>query len=700
MLEVAVATALLAALSLVVGASSALALRREIDGRVAVLVDSVLHGLVWVPLAVTFWAWAGCVGAVAVLALWVASAVLAWKRRGAWPGSRRRPVRREVLVAVAWVVVLALALLVRLRQADFLPWVGDMGAYVNWANELARTGELRATWPPLLSADLAVASAALGSASTTIGVPFMGMCLVVAVGRVVQQVTGAWVPALAAGAATALQLHAVWYSSFPASESLNAPVLLVWLLLIHRLFTGAGRATAVGAAAVMLSLALLRGNAPLVLLPLTVVLAVAWGARSWRTVLPGAWAAWWASLVGSVVGYWYGIAEIHRYFVSTQLAMMFPSSVLDALDTLRLTRPAVSTAVALVAVVVGALVVGGRLVAGRVAAPVPAGHGSLPGVLLVLTAAGWVAVVVWQVAAGGDVAQILSRMGWILVLGAVVGLVVVARVGDVPAQALALLGGALALFYLVLHATRLGSAREHSFYLYWDRYLVSEVLPIALVLTFVAVAWAGRLLPVGAVRARSLPARAAACVVVVALVVVPGAGQLRIVTSEVFMRGAHEFTLELSDAVDAASEGRDLPVVWSADSTAGVDRWFFPNTWMAFAVPLERTFGHEVLNIPSTGNGFLPDRVVGAQSLSAVAACTGNPEMVLLDVRTGGPAADVRIDEPGVRVEFLGAHQGVLQLLGQPAGNGWYSATFVVDVWKVSLDRLPPMTFEQCTYSM
>ena len=684
-----------------VGAPSALALRRTVDGRVVVLVDAVLHGLVWVPLAVTSWTWGGVAGACVVMVLWCGTVVVAWRRRGAWPAGVRPVARQDLAWGGAWGAVLAVALVVRLRPADFLPWVGDMGAYVNWANELVRTGELRATWPPLLSADLAVSGLLFGTAGTTAGVPLMGMCLVLAVGRVVHQTTGARGAALAAGAATALQLHAVWYSTFPASESLTAPVLLIWLLLVHRLLAAPGGwPTTAGVAVATAALALLRGNAPLLLVPLTAVLVVALCARAWRPVLPGVWAAWGAAVVGSLVGYWYGISEIHDYFVTTQMGMMFPERLLDVLAELRLTDPVPTTALGLGVVVAAVLVGGTRLVRRRARADQGPGGRAVPELLLAATAAGWAALVVWQLAADGDVVQILSRMGWALVVGAVLGLVVVARSGDAPAQLLALLGGLLALVYLVLHATRLGSVRGHAFYLYWDRYLVSEVLPVALVLTFVGVAWLGRVLPARLPEPRARQLRVVACVVAASVVVLPGLGQLRLARSEVFLRGAHDLTEELSQAVDDAGDGRDLPVLWSADSTEPVPDWFFPNTWMAFAVPLDRTFGHDVLNVPSTGDGFLPDRVVDAAALDGIAACTGQREMVLLDLRTGGPAAGERLAGAGARAELRGAHQGVVQLLGQPAGDGWYSATFVVDVWKVVVQTPQARTNQECAEIM
>ena len=41
-----------------------------------------------------------------------------------------------------------------------------------------------------------------------------------------------------------------------------------------------------------------------------------------------------------------------------------------------------------------------------------------------------------------------------------------------------------------------------------------------------------------------------------------------------------------------------------------------------------------------------------------------------------------------------------MQLLGQPAGDGWYSATFVVDVWKVVVQIPQARTNQECAEIM
>lgn len=697
MLEVAGVTAVLAVLLTALGLPSALALRARRDGWVAVVADAPLHGLVWLPLGVVGWTWLSWWGLSVVSATWGAAVVAAVRGLPAAGSVRpRRPAGRAVARGAAWAAVLALAVVVRLREVNFLPWMGDMGAYVNWSNELVRTGELTATWPPLFSAYLSVSTAFFGTAHTTAGMAVVGLVLVVAVARLAGRLgAGPWVE-LAAAATLALQLHAVWYSSFPTSESLTAPLTVLWLGLLHRAVLEPARRHTVAVGVALLALGMLRGSAGMLLAPLGLALLLAVVVRAWRPLARPLWAATGASIVASVVAYWYGISEIRRYFVDIQLREVLPASLWRRLDDLTLFDPSWWSAGVLVG---GVLVV--RLVGTLAVRRVTRGPGDDTGwgaaIVLVAIAAATVAVVAREWAVDGEVWQILVRMGPALLVGAVVA-TAAAGWRRVRADQLAVLLAALVmLMFLVLHASRLGGAREHSFYLYWDRYLVSEVLPFSVVLAFAGLGWAlrpawRRTPPDEAQGPARVPGRTRALRGVAALtgaaalavVVVPGLPALRQATDDVFLRGAYPLTVELLDIV-AQGQG---PAYWSADSRSGVENFTaFPNTWMAFAVPLGRTFGLDVVNVNrGSVRDFGPDDVLQANAVAFTAACAEVDTFVLLDVQTGGPDAPERLAAPGISVEPIGLVEGPMLFLGQPAGErGWYAVDFRVEAWQVTV---------------
>lgn len=696
MLEVAVATTVLGLLLVVVGLPSAILLRRRADGWLAVLIDAALHGLVWLPLAVTAWAWLELAGLAVVVAAWATVVFLVATGRAKAPPMRRPAVlgRRAITLGGGWLVVLTVAALVRMREDNFLPWIGDMGGYVNWANEFVRTGDLRAQWPPLYPAYLAVSTALFGTAHTTIGMPVVGIILLLGIARMLHQLGVHRGVLLAAGGAVALNLHAVWFSSFPASESLNAPVFVLWLTLVHRLLVGSARHRAVvaGVGVTMLALGLLRGSAPLLLLPLGVVVVLALEIRLWRRFARPLWSAFAVSAVASVVCYWYGIAQIPGYFVGSQLHEMLPGRVWLQLERGGLFDLTVRTAATLVLggatiLLVGTVVVARISRAGPRTAAV--GGTSARWVRFVpLVVAALFAALVWsQVLVDGEVAAILSRMSAALVAGAVLTLAAAGWSRARAGQVVAVLMGSVALTFVGLQARRLGGVRTHAFYLYWDRYLFSEVLPVLVVLTFLGLGWVverlGRTTVPGRHRTRAL--QVVAAVVVVGIVVVPSLRALRLAAADVYMRGAYDLTDRLANLV--AQE--DLPVYWSADSNNGVPGFFiFPNTWMAFAVPLERTFGLDVFNIEQgRHHDFERDDVLEARQVPFIAACAQVTEFVLLDVATGGPGADRAVSSPGVRVEPLGVEEGAVSFLTQPPDElGWHVVDFRVAAWRVTVE--------------
>ena len=239
--QIGVSILTLAVIFVVGGIPFAWAVRRRTEGWIALVIDSALFGAVAVTLAITAWTWLG-VGGIVVTALLYLAAI-------AWlvvtkPGLPARPARLSPAswgLVAAWVALFALAIALRWHDVNFLPWVGDMGAYVNWANEFVRTGELNAGWPPVFPVFLSICSFLFGSAGTTSGMAISGILLLAVIARILGQLgVNRWIVFGVVGA-LAVNVHAIWFATFPGSESLNAPFFIAWLSVFVTVLRTEGR---------------------------------------------------------------------------------------------------------------------------------------------------------------------------------------------------------------------------------------------------------------------------------------------------------------------------------------------------------------------------------------------------------------------------------------------------------------------------
>jgi hypothetical protein len=698
--ESAVAIAMVTHLVLfvIVGAPVALAIREKTDGWGALLVDTLAFGLVLLVLGVTMYSWLGWLGVALVAATWVAMLAHAIARRTGLPGVAV-PRGREWVFVGAWIGLAVVTIVLRFRSVNFLPWVGDMGAYVNWANEFARTGELNASWPPYFSSFLSISTTLFGDGATTAAVGITGLVLVVVLARLLGRLgVGRWI-AFTTSALLAISLHGVWFATFPGSESLNAPLFLLWLATV----VGALRSSRqnlpvwlVLAGVLMVSLGLLRGTAPLLLIPLIATAAVATTVGMWRDIAQRVWLVLGASLVGALVTYWYGILEIPRYYVDTQVRDLVPGSLFGLIEKAGLFEPTVLTA-AVLAVVTIVLIGGGWLIAGRrAAATPPAATPTTPSsrvavVLGAVLASAMLLGIVIDVALNAELIRGFLRAGIWLLFGGIAVIAVIGR-SKLPHWVIlfTLFIGSIAALFLAIQSYRLKIARGHAFFLYWDRYLFSELIPLFYVLfgLLLAVAWlvwgsalVTRFAAAESRRTRAVPAVVAA--VALALVVVPTVPQVHLATSDTYMAGAWSFEQELIAEIPTTS----TPVLWSATTERQVDGWFFPNTWMAFAKPLERSYGYDVLGIHGRGSDFAPDLVLDDASLAAVAVCAKAPEIVVFETQSGGTPLDARVTEPGITLTTIGEKTSDISVISQPPTvKGWTKATITVKAWLVRVD--------------
>jgi hypothetical protein len=679
LLVTAAIIAAFALLFVVVGLPLALLLLKSGEDWIAALADALPLGLVLVTVGVTAWSWVGWPGAIVCLAGFVALLAVAVLRRSELPKLRDAARSHSPwYVVTAWVLVIALTVVLRLHDVNNTPWVSDMGAYVNWANEFARTGVLNASWPPIFPVLLALSAAAFGTAHTTTVVGVSGVILLLVIARTLQRLGVPQEVVFGAALLVALHPDLVWYSTFPSSESISAPLFIVWIALMHRGITASGHQLGVVLGAQVLltiALSLLRGSGALLVLPVLVVTLLVFAVREWRPSAARMTLALATAAFGAGVGYWYGIEKIPRYFVGAQIRGLLPDSLTNLLDRLGLftATPLVFVLALLPGILIGVL---GFWLERR---PVPvvdapatqARPSRWPLVVGVLLALVLTAGIVLDFVVSSTVAGILLRLGLWLMVGTVAALVLLfRRLWDLATTTLVLILGVTIIMFIGLHTIRLGVDRTHSIYLYWDRYLVSEVLPASILLSALVVA---ALVPVLRRRTATI---AIAGVVGVAVAVVPAVGPVTLQSQDTYMAGAYDFTKDLINLRPDATD----PVLWSGTSKASV--WFFPNTWMGFALPMRRSFGLDVVNSSQKKYNFGPDEILTEAKILNYFGCRpGVRQFVIYETQSGGPSLDQRLAGSSITLEPLGSETSSISLLAQPPVNGWTHAKITVRAW-------------------
>jgi hypothetical protein len=200
-------------------------------------------------------------------------------------------------------------------------------------------------------------------------------------------------------------------------------------------------------------------------------------------------------------------------------------------------------------------------------------------------------------------ADTLLRWGPLLLTLVAIGVVaVVTRPGKYVDGASGLMFLLVIGVYSMLFARRVHGAQGQANYLYFDRYLFSEVLPAALLVSaiglqsvidlathFTRSARSARIAAVGVV----------AIVVVVVVGVVPQIHETQRITEFRLLGNAYAAEERLDRLTRTNGVG---PIVYSG-STSRPANWTFPNTYRAFALPLRQTFSRQVLGFDSDPEG-------------------------------------------------------------------------------------------------
>jgi hypothetical protein len=106
---------------------------------------------------------------------------------------------------------------------------------------------------------------------------------------------------------------------------------------------------------------------------------------------------------------------------------------------------------------------------------------------------------------------------------------------------------------------------------------------------------------------------------------------------------------------------------------------------MAFAKPMQRSFGYDVINLSGRANDFAPDIVYTRDSLLALASCSTHGHFVVFETDLGGKPLDQRIATPGISIVSLGTRTSDISLLSQPPVHGWTHARISVATWDITV---------------
>jgi hypothetical protein len=578
---------------------AALLARGRARSLASLVAQGVLLGLVVVLTVALAVAHPVGLGAASVGAPVAALSLVAWVALLATGGLRTIPAPRATWPGAAMAVVLLVALGLRLHPVYFLAQTGDFGEYVNRGLIVADGGPFIEWFLQLFSIALAVSALVVGEAAMVDLVPFLGMLLVVGLVSLAHELGFSPVVRTALAAALALQVVPVWFSLLPTSEILYA-VLLVTLLLFLLLGLQRGHHAEAAVAGVVVGLqTVTRGNALLLLPVLAAGVAVAMllvprpAARRMMTFLG-------VAAVATSAGFAYNVWHSAPYFVDHNLRSYLPGDVVDAIVGVE-TPASLALGLAVVLAATAAVLAGAEGLNRRLGPP-RAGRavrvlraGLLPLALLGTT----VAVVVLG---PSGIAAGLGTYGLTLGLVAGAGVVVALReLGDAPVPTRALLAPVVLVgaAFAVLFAYRIPEMRESFTYLYWDRYLFSEVFPLLAILALWGLALVEAAARAASRRLEGRRVAGAGVAATAALVVLAGAAELVSSTSllrqETYFAGFYEHLAEL-DELTTDEDGEREPLVYVGMQTDLPEGWFHLNTHRVFALPMIETFDRQMVN--------------------------------------------------------------------------------------------------------
>jgi hypothetical protein len=586
----------------------------------------------------------------------------------------RRRVPSEALALAALALIVLVAIVLRRGPSYFIFMLGDMGEYVNNANILAASGRLTGSFPHGFTVFLGGTNLLLGQAHTVAGLPALGIMLLLGAYSYVRAVRLHVLAALGVAALIAVHPSTVWFSRFPVSESLYAVLLIAALFFVVRARTEVSHAYAASAGIVVGLMLLVRVNAML-LAPILVVVLLGSAVVDDKPVRLVQRTFTLVALFGLSCSYAYDLRFSTVYTVDKQLKATLPHLLFRIGNRARLFEISVPLVIALLAgaaATVAAELLVVRYLRPRVGDRTVGFWQILYGTLVAGT------VLALAVMHHGGLIDALARWGPVTVVLMVVGL---AAVIAKPGRFVDGVDGWLLLLivctYSMLFAGRVKVPMSASFYLYWDRYLFSEVMPAAIILVAIGL-HLGVHTFVAATRARVATRVAiAGAAVVAAIAFLPTLRETHRITRFSLFGNAYQ-TIDRLDTLTGGD--RNVPVVYSG-LPSPPPGWLFQNTYRAFELPLGLSFDRHVVGMPS--DPFGKDVVVDADAARAKLRKAGLDHGYLIALRT--PGTDRPPDD--ARTHYVGTVEYVSPLLGRTKARTpaqWRLVPFQFDVYSVS----------------
>ena len=545
------------------------------------IVLTIVVGLVHVDLFTLPW----LIGLVAIVTAGLWGAAL-------WGSVTIRPPKATIAGGVM-AAIFGAATLLRTDPIYFIFQTADFGEYVNRANRIAAGGQFGEWFLSLFSAILAVPSLIFGGIHTVDAMPLLGLLLIAGVAATSHRMGfSPWITVTVAFIA-AFHIVPVWFSEFPVSEMLSAVLLIGMLLVLVTAISERSSTAALTAGAFGFLLAIARANAVL-LAPVVILAAIAAivllnkEAATTTTKFIGAY------FVASAAGFFYDLTFSYPYFVDHQLGFFLPESILGYVEHLR--NPFVAT----IFLAVSGVALWGIVVVARWIAE----HPSLARVLSTGVPLALLGGLILFIARRASTGAYESPGGKIMILGSLLVVLTVAGIvigafGFSPAHperhVVYWIATVAVIAFTALQSVRvdLPSNDVAPYYLYWHRYYLSEIFPLALLLALGPLEWVtagvGRLFDAKS-RWRKIAPIAVAFAVMVFVGVDAARPNLAVASGSMFS-DSYETIAELDKMT---SNPDDAPIIYigSNDFPEG---WFWLNTARLVALPLAETFGRRVV---------------------------------------------------------------------------------------------------------
>ena len=280
---------------------------------------------------------------------------------------------------------------------------------------------------------------------------------------------------------------------------------------------------------------------------------------------------------------------------------------------------------------------------------------------------------------GGGLIDGGGRFGLLILLLALVGIFLAGAwtTEDGP-RIVIVLSSMLVVVYGILHALRLTDPRGHAFFLYWDRYMFSEVFPSVVVL---AAAGLSRLFGFVSLTTRRPLAIGGLALITIGTVLL-GGGPASAMRERMMFADSYE---ELSTLNSLALTAGDLPVFFSGYESQP-EGWIFPNSFRAIATPLADSFSRDVPNIKDLDDFGLDPSVTERELYEYLK--NEDVEGVYV-IRAVGPGAHKAEDGKLTNQSVLGKVEVPIEVLRQAPGVLNPETTQVDMTFEVVLVSLP-----------